>query len=68
MFAIAKHPHEHSHPIHWKAWIIEKEPDSISRKIKEALAIQRTAKRSGKNRIVNKDNGLDLSKIWIDIA
>ena len=68
MSAIAKHANEHSHPIQWRAGIIDKEPNSISRTIKEALANQRTAKRSGKNRIMNKDNGLDLSKIWIDLA
>ena len=60
MSAVAKHAHEESHPIHWKARIITKEQDSISIKSEEALVIQRTEKRSGKNRIMNKDNGLDL--------
>ena len=68
MSAIAKHALEQGHSIHWKAKVIGREQDSTSRKIKEALMIQKMERRSGKNRIMNQDNGLDLSRVWLDLA
>ena len=67
MSAIAKHAHEQGHSVHWKARVIGRERDSTSRKIKEALTIQKMKRKCGRDRIMNQDNGLDLSKVWLDV-
>ena len=68
MSAIAKHALELGQSKHWKAKVIGREQDSTSRKIKEALMIQKMERRSTKNKIMNQDNGLDLSRVWLDLA
>ena len=45
-----------------------KETDNTKRKIKEALAIRRVEKDRGKGKIMNQDSGLELSRIWLDLA
>ena len=32
------------------------------------LTIQKMERKCGKDRIMNEDNGLDLSKAWLDLA
>ena len=66
--AIARHAHEEAHTIHWKPRVLAKETDNTKRKIKEALAIRRLEKDRGKDKIMNQDSGLELSRIWLDLA
>ena len=41
---------------------------TMKRKIKEALTIKRVEKERGKDRTLNQDTGLELSKIWLDLV
>ena len=68
MSAIAQHAHEQGYSMHWKARGISRERNLTSRKIKEALTIQKMERKCGRDRIMNQDNGLDLSKVWLDLA
>ena len=68
MSAIAKHTHEESHTMHWSARILAHESDKTKRKVKEALVIRTTKKKGGADKLMNQDNGLDVSKIWLDLV
>ena len=68
MSAIAEHAHDQGHSIHWKARVIGRKRDSTSRKIKEVLMNQKMERKCGRDRKMNQDNGLDLSKVWLDLA
>ena len=48
--------------------VLTKEKDTMKRKIKEALTIERVEKERGKDRTLNQDTGLELSKIWLDLV
>ena len=67
MSAIAEHAHNESHSIYWKARVIARDQHTMKRKIKEAMAINRAKKASDTSRLMNKDSGLELSNIWLDL-
>ena len=67
MSAIAEHAHNESHNIYWKARVIARDQHTTKRKIKESMAINRAKKASGASRLMNKDSGLELSNIWLDL-
>ena len=66
--AVARHAHDEAHSIHWTPMVLTKEKDTMKRKIKEALTIKRVEKERGKDRTLNQDTGLELSKIWLDLV
>ena len=41
--------------------------NTTKRKIKESVAINRAKKASCASRLMNKDSGLELSNIWLDL-
>ena len=64
--AIAKHFAEEDHRIHWEPVVVEKERDTTKRKVKEALKIRELGKRG--KRTMNQDEGMLLSKLWLDLV
>ena len=50
------------HTMHWKPRILVKEKNSVKRKVLEALAIGQL-----KDGVMNQDNGMELSKLWLDL-
>ena len=65
--ATAEHAHNESHCMHWKARLIVKDQNTTKRKIKQSMGINKAKKASGANKLMNKDNELELSKIWLDL-
>ena len=63
--AVAHHVAETGHSIHWHARILAKDQRTSSRKIKEALVINRLDK--NKKRTMNHDSGIQLSRLWLDV-
>ena len=61
----AHHVAETGHSIHWHARILAKDQHASSRKIKEALVINRLDK--NKKRTMNHDSGIQLSCLWLDV-
>ena len=57
--AISEHVHEQQHQPSFPAKVACREPNSNTRKIKEALYI-----RSNKNMTFNRDSGVELSAVW----
>ena len=49
------------HAIHWKPRILEKE-NNAKRKVLEALTTGQL-----KDAVMNQGNGVDLSKLWLDL-
>ena len=54
---------ETGHEIHWEPRVLAKETYTIKRKVIEAMYIRRLDKRT-----INQDSGMQLSKIWLDLA
>ena len=63
--AIALHAHMEGHRICWDPQIVAKEENTTKRKVTEALIIYETEQKSG---TMNKDSGLELSKLWKSLA
>ena len=61
--AIAEHVHNTGHSMHWEAHIVAKEQSTTKRKVKEALIIHQI----GREKTLNHNNGLELSKLWLDV-
>ena len=49
--------------IHWEAHIVSKEQNNEKRKVKEAMTIHKL----GRDKTLNQDRGIDLSKLWLDV-
>ena len=54
---------ETGHEIHWEPRVLAKETHTIKRKVIEAMYIRKLDKRT-----INQDSGMQLSKIWLDLA
>ena len=62
--AVAEHVHQTGHQIYWEPRVIAKKPRYMERKITEAIAINKL----GKDKVMNQDCGLDVSKLFLDIT
>ena len=60
--AVADYPVNLSHAIHWQPRVLAKEPNSMRRQVKEALAIRKLDRRGS---ALNMDRGLEQSKVWL---
>ena len=49
--------------MHWEAHIVAKEQSTAKRKVKEALIIHQI----GREKTLDHDNRLELSKLWLDV-
>ena len=65
--AVADHAHN-GHDIHWTPRILEREGNTMKRKVKEALAIKTLQKKRGQDVMMNQDSGMKLSRIWLDLV
>ena len=63
--AVANHFVTEGHAIHWEPHIVGREKNTVKRKVKEAMIIKRLQRRDG---LMNADSGLQLSKLWLDLA
>ena len=61
---IAEHAHNMGHSIYWEPRILAKESNHTKRKVREAMAIHKL----GREKTMNLDCGLELSKLWLDIV
>ena len=53
------------HNIHWQSMMVAREENLVKRRVIEALTIHRVDRGKG---TMNTDAGMQLSRLWLDVA